>query len=58
MMRGSILIAGLVGDTAPGRDRRLRATPADAGHMMYLHEPSLRKYRDDLVGFIKATSRL
>jgi hypothetical protein len=26
--------------------------------MMYLHEPSMRKFRDDLAGFIRDTDRL
>jgi carboxypeptidase C (cathepsin A) len=29
-----------------------------AGHMMYLHEPSIAKFRDDLVRFIGKSSRL
>ena len=29
-----------------------------SGHMMYLHDPSLQKFRNDLVGFIRATDRL
>jgi carboxypeptidase C (cathepsin A) len=38
--------------------RRIRMEYYEAGHMMYLHEPSLRKYREDLAGFIRDTSRL
>ena len=38
--------------------QRIRIDYYDAGHMMYLHEPSMRKFRDDLVGFIQATDRL
>jgi carboxypeptidase C (cathepsin A) len=30
----------------------------DAGHMMYLHEPSMRKFRDDVAGFVRRTDRL
>jgi carboxypeptidase C (cathepsin A) len=30
----------------------------EAGHMMYVHPPSLKKFRDDLAGFIRATDRL
>ena len=30
----------------------------DAGHMMYLHEPSLKKFKADLAEFIDATNRL
>ena len=25
----------------------------EAGHMMYIHEPSLKKFKTDCVGFIK-----
>ena len=42
----------------PDTRKRIRVEHYDAGHMMYLHEPSLRKFRTDLVGFIHATSRL
>ena len=47
---------------------RLRLTPEararihvnyhEAGHMMYIHQDSARKFRDDVVGFIKETDRL
>jgi carboxypeptidase C (cathepsin A) len=37
---------------------RIRTEYYDAGHMMYLHGPSMRKYREDLAGFIRSTSRL
>ena len=30
----------------------------EAGHMMYLHEPSMKKYREDLASFIRDTDRL
>jgi carboxypeptidase C (cathepsin A) len=30
----------------------------DAGHMMYLHEPSMRKFREDVAGFVRRTDRL
>lgn len=30
----------------------------DAGHMMYMHEPSLRKFKSDLAAFIDGTNRL
>jgi carboxypeptidase C (cathepsin A) len=30
----------------------------DAGHMMYLHEPSLKKFKAGLAAFIDATNRL
>ena len=29
-----------------------------SGHMMYLHAPSMKKYRDDLARFIQETDRL
>ena len=40
-------------------DARKRITESyyDAGHMMYLHEPSMRKWRSDVAGFIRAGSR-
>ena len=30
----------------------------DAGHMMYLHEPSLKRFKEDVARFIDATDRL
>jgi carboxypeptidase C (cathepsin A) len=30
----------------------------EAGHMMYLHQPSMEKYREDLASFIRNTDRL
>jgi len=30
----------------------------DAGHMMYLHEPSLKKFKADVAAFLDATNRL
>ena len=42
----------------PEARKRIQVEHYDAGHMMYVHEPSMRKYRDDLVGFIRATDRL
>ncbi|HKJ17433.1 MAG TPA: peptidase S10 [Xanthomonadales bacterium] len=30
----------------------------EAGHMMYLHQPSLEKYREDLANFVRETDRL
>lgn len=38
--------------------RRIRIEHYDAGHMMYVHEPSMRKFRNDLAGFIRDTDRL
>ncbi|MEM7704773.1 MAG: carboxypeptidase [Pseudomonadota bacterium] len=37
---------------------RIRMEYYEAGHMMYLHEPSLEKFRRDLAGFIRDTDRL
>ena len=45
-------------DITPEARKRIRVEHYDAGHMMYLHGPSLRKYRDDLAGFIRETDRL
>jgi carboxypeptidase C (cathepsin A) len=45
-------------DITPEARSRIRVEFYEAGHMMYLHEPSLRKFRTDLVGFIQATDRL
>jgi len=38
--------------------KRIRVKLYEAGHMMYLHAASLRKFRDDLAGFIRDTDRL
>jgi carboxypeptidase C (cathepsin A) len=43
--------------TAEARSR-IRTEYYEAGHMMYLHEPSMRKYREDLASFIRATDRV
>ncbi|MGL6222747.1 MAG: carboxypeptidase, partial [Steroidobacteraceae bacterium] len=45
-------------DITPEARQRIRIDYYDAGHMMYLHDPSLQKFRNDLVGFIRATDRL
>jgi carboxypeptidase C (cathepsin A) len=45
-------------DITPEARSRIQVEFYDAGHMMYLHEPSLRKFRTDLVGFIRKTDRL
>ena len=42
----------------PDARKRIRTEHYEAGHMMYLHEPSMRKFRDDLAGFIRDTDRL
>jgi carboxypeptidase C (cathepsin A) len=43
---------------APEARQRIRFAYYEAGHMMYLHGPSMRKYRDDLARFIRETDRL
>jgi len=45
-------------DITPEARQRIRMEMYDAGHMMYLHGPSMRKYRDDLAKFIRDTDRL
>ncbi len=45
-------------DITPEARSRIRMEYYDAGHMMYLHGPSMRKFRDDLAGFIRATDRV
>jgi carboxypeptidase C (cathepsin A) len=45
-------------DIPPEARERIRMAYYEAGHMMYLHEPSLRKYREDLASFIRDTDRL
>jgi carboxypeptidase C (cathepsin A) len=42
----------------PEARSRIRIEHYDAGHMMYVHGPSMQKYRDDLAGFIRDTDRL
>ena len=42
----------------PEARSRIRIEYYEAGHMMYVHGPSMRKFRDDLAGFIRATDRL
>jgi len=37
---------------------RIRIEHYEAGHMMYVHGPSMQKYRDDLARFVQATDRL
>ncbi|MDA3877801.1 MAG: hypothetical protein PF483_12020 [Halothiobacillus sp.] len=37
---------------------RIRLDHYPAGHMMYLHEPSLKKYRDDLAAFVREYDNL
>ena len=38
--------------------KRIRLKLYEAGHMMYLHDTSLKKFRDDLASFIRDTDRL
>jgi carboxypeptidase C (cathepsin A) len=45
-------------DIPPEARERIRMELYEAGHMMYLHEPSLKKFRADLAGFIQDTDRL
>ena len=45
-------------DITPEARKRIRFEHYDAGHMMYVNGPSLRKFRDDLAGFIRDTDRL
>jgi carboxypeptidase C (cathepsin A) len=42
----------------PEARARIRVNLYDAGHMMYLHEPSGRRFRESVVGFIRDTDRL
>ena len=45
-------------DIPPEARERIRLEYYEAGHMMYLHEPSLAKFRDDVVRFVRDTDRL
>lgn len=45
-------------DISPGTRERVQIEYFEAGHMMYLHAPSMEKFRDDLVTFIRDTDRL
>ena len=45
-------------DITPEARKRVQFEHYEAGHMMYLHGPSMRKFRDDLAGFIRETDRL
>ena len=42
----------------PEARARIHVNYHEAGHMMYIHQDSARKFRDDVVGFIKETDRL
>ena len=45
-------------DIAPDARERIRIKLYEAGHMMYLHEESRRRFRDDLAKFVLDTDRL
>ncbi|MEO1088400.1 MAG: carboxypeptidase, partial [Acidobacteriota bacterium] len=45
-------------DITPQDRERVQLELYEAGHMMYLHQPSLEKYRRDLADFIRATDRV
>jgi len=45
-------------DVAPEARERIRFVAFEAGHMMYLHDPSAKKFRESLVSFIRDTDRL
>ncbi len=45
-------------DVAPEVRERIHLELYEAGHMMYLHEPSLVKFREDLARFVRETDRL
>jgi carboxypeptidase C (cathepsin A) len=42
----------------PDARQRIRVNYYDAGHMMYLHADSARRFRENVVGFIRETDRL
>jgi carboxypeptidase C (cathepsin A) len=42
----------------PEARKRIQFEFYDAGHMMYVHGPSMQKFRNDLVSFVRATDRL
>jgi carboxypeptidase C (cathepsin A) len=42
----------------PEARARIHVNYHEAGHMMYVHQDSARRFRDDVVGFIKETDRL
>ena len=45
-------------DIAPEARERIQLALYEAGHMMYLHEESRRKFREDLAKFVLETDRL
>ncbi len=42
----------------PEARQRIRVDYHEAGHMMYVNAPAARRFRDDVVGFIRETDRL
>ena len=42
-------------DLAPEIKDNIIMTYYEAGHMMYIHEPSMKKFKDDLSNFIIMT---
>ncbi len=45
-------------DITPQARERIQMEYYEAGHMMYLHQPSMEKFRDDLARFVRDTDRL
>jgi carboxypeptidase C (cathepsin A) len=45
-------------DITPEARKRIKIDYFDAGHMMYLHEPSMKKFRQDVLDFVRDTDRL
>ena len=45
-------------DISPEARERVHLEFYEAGHMMYLHAPSMEKFRNDLVTFVRETDRL
>ena len=45
-------------DISDAARERIRLELYEAGHMMYLHPPSMEKYRDDLARFVRETDRI
>jgi carboxypeptidase C (cathepsin A) len=43
---------------APEARERVLLECYEAGHMMYLHAPSMEKFRNDLVAVVRETDRL
>ena len=45
-----------LGDLAPEIQDNIVMKYYEAGHMMYTHEPSLVKFKEDVASFIRRTS--